>query len=212
MTSFAAAKTFVFGGDIFDFRWSVHGSVERTLAVGLEWFENLLATNPECHVHYLLGNHDCLPELSERLVAMSRQDSRLHVHEFFLRMGDTIFLHGEPADFYTDQQQLENRRQKFKRHEKKSRFSNVMYDLAVQLRLHKLINYIVHPDTKVAARLIHYLNSVEAGPETGIKRVYFGHTHRAVDGFEYDGIRFYNGGAPMKGLEFKILTIEWDSQ
>ena len=206
--SFADAKMFIFGGDIFDFRWSIHGTVEKTLAVGLEWFGQLLASNSDCEVHYLLGNHDCLPELSERLLEIAKSDSRFHVHEYFLRLGDTVFLHGEPADFLSDQPQLEKRREKFKRHERKSKWSNGLYDIAMNLRLHKLVNLVFHPNAKVARRLMHYLESIDQGFASGVRQVYFGHTHRAVDGFEYEGIRFFNGGAPMKGLRFRILEPE----
>jgi UDP-2,3-diacylglucosamine hydrolase len=57
----------------------------------------------------------------------------------------------------------------------------------------------------VAERLVHYLDHVGHGRDSGVTDVYYGHTHVAVRDFRYEGISFHNSGAPMPRLGFSIL-------
>lgn len=50
-----------------------------------------------------------------------------------------------------------------------------------------------------------YKNLVAQGVDlTGVKHIFCGHTHKIVNGYEYEGIRFYNGGGLYK-QDFGIL-------
>ena len=55
----------------------------------------------------------------------------------------------------------------------------------------------VYPKRIVARRILSYLRDIGQGPESGIQHVYFGHTHRAVNGYVHRGVVFHNGGAPI---------------
>jgi hypothetical protein len=60
----------------------------------------------------------------------------------------------------------------------------------------------------VIERLAHYLDDIGHGANSATKSIYFGHTHLAIDGHEYRGQRFYNGGAPMPGLRFNVVRAD----
>ena len=53
----ARANVFVFGGDIFDFKWSTLGSVETTAAAAADWLRELVTPHGGCEFHFILGNH-----------------------------------------------------------------------------------------------------------------------------------------------------------
>ena len=84
-------------------------------------------------------------------------------------------------------------------------WANNAYNAAVAFRLHRVAADLSNPRNQVASRLIYYLNDVGHGPEAGVERVYFGHTHSQMLDFQFDGVRFHNGGAPLKGLKFQML-------
>jgi len=82
---------------------------------------------------------------------------------------------------------------------------NRAYDLAMWLGAHRTIPRLVFPRQVVAERLVHYLDHVGHGRDSGVTDVYYGHTHVAVRDFRYEGISFHNSGAPMPRLGFSIL-------
>jgi hypothetical protein len=49
------------------------------------------------------------------------------------------------------------------------------------------------------------LESIGEGPDTGVRDVYFGHTHKNLANYRYRGLTFHNGGAPIKGVKFRIV-------
>lgn len=57
----------------------------------------------------------------------------------------------------------------------------------------------------VARRIAAYLRHVGEGPDSGVRHIYFGHTHRRVLNYRYRGMTFHNGGAPICGQPFRIL-------
>ena len=68
----ARSKTFVLGGDIFDFRWSTLGTTSATVEAAVQWLEQFAADHPDCHFHYLLGNHNYHRRFLQRLSARGR--------------------------------------------------------------------------------------------------------------------------------------------
>ena len=51
------------------------------------------------------------------------------------------------------------------------------------------------------------LYDIDQGTHNGLRHVYFGHTHKAVSGFEYEGLIFHNGGASTRGISFRIVPL-----
>jgi len=201
----AEAHTLVFGGDVFDFRWTSMPSVQETAERAIQWLERLVAENPECHFHFVVGNHDQDEAFVNQLATLADLSPNLSWHPYYVRLGDSVFLHGDVANRRMDARGLERERQRWKKIRKQGRISNWVYDLAVLLRLHKLTYHVVYPTRTVVKRIVFYLEAIGHGAETGVTDVYFGHTHLAMSHFQYNGIRFHNSGAPMAGCPFRII-------
>ncbi|MEE3074858.1 MAG: hypothetical protein VX739_04205 [Planctomycetota bacterium] len=60
----------------------------------------------------------------------------------------------------------------------------------------------------MAERLVYYIDCHPELDRNSISQVYFGHTHVAMEGYEFAGLKFHNGGAPMKGLKFCMIDAE----
>ncbi len=72
-------------------------------------------------------------------------------------------------------------------------------------RLHRSVPHLVYAKRIVVRRILKYLESVGQGPGNGVRNVYFGHTHRRMSNYRYRGLAFHNGGAPIKGMKFRII-------
>ena len=203
------ARTFVLGGDIFDFRWSTLPNFERTLGAAVQWLERLTAINRSCTFHFVFGNHDYNRQFVEAIDRLAEKTENLQWHRTHLRMGDSLFLHGDVADKpRLCHQKLILRRQKYWHDEApRGQVANMMYDWAIQARLHHVAK-LVHRHQRVTERLLQYVDAIGHGPTSGLKHVYFGHTHYAMSHYERGGLFFHNGGAPMKGLDFRIVPVE----
>src|SRR5688500_8462178 len=92
------AQTFVLGGDVFDFRWSTLGSVDETVERAIHWLDDLVASHRQCDFHFVLGNHDFNRRFLTALDTYSIAAPNLSVHHYYLRLGKSMFLHGDVAD------------------------------------------------------------------------------------------------------------------
>jgi len=198
----------VLGGDIFDFRWSVFPSVDHTADEATLWLERFLSAIPNAKVHYLLGNHDHNEVLIARLDQLAEERPNFEWSPYVLRKGTTVFLHGDVANGKMTEQDLIASRENWKQHARKGNLLNWLYDVVVFLRIHRLLANCLNPNRRVAKKLLFYLKSAGHGPGDGVRDVYFGHTHKPVLDYTYDGVRFRNGGATVKGLRFHILELE----
>ncbi|MEK7795160.1 MAG: hypothetical protein AAB353_11550, partial [Candidatus Hydrogenedentota bacterium] len=103
---------------------------------------------------------------------------------------------------------LARARRRATRHRRKGEVLNRVYDKAFEIGVHKAILKAASPTEAVVRRLRHYIDSIDHGPGTGTRRIYFGHTHVAVDGHHDRGLTYYNCGAPLAGLKFNILETD----
>ncbi|MGB0578139.1 MAG: metallophosphoesterase [Limisphaerales bacterium] len=202
------SRSLVLAGDIVDFKWSEIGDEERTAEAATEWIEELMRINPRCELHYVLGNHDDHPALIAKLTALAECHERFNWDRFHVRLGNAVFLQGDAAQARMSPERLGAFREKFAGHKRRGRALSRLYDLAVAARIHVVSAIAVYPQHRVLRRLYRYLDQIEAGPVHGVRNVYFGHTHRAINDVEYGGLRFHNCGAPIAGLKFKILKAE----
>jgi UDP-2,3-diacylglucosamine hydrolase len=205
----AQADVFVLGGDIFDFRWSTLKSVDATVQAAIVWLEDLIAPHPNCQFHFVLGNHDSNRKFVARLDRLAAETPNLAWYDDYVRLGHSLFLHGDVADANMTAAMLALRRQRW-HHDEKRRgpVHNLLYDMVIQARLHKLAGHLANPQSKVAARIAAYLEDVGHTPRNGLRHVYFGHTHVAMSNFQFSGLTFHNGGAPIKGLDFRIIKTD----
>ena len=198
------AETFVLGGDIFDFRWSripTLRAVDRAIA----WLRELASTCPGCHFHLVLGNHDYHQALIDRLIVLDAEVPNLSWHRYYVRLGSSVFLHGDVADKQMDARRLAEAREEWLDARRRGPFLSALYDVVVLARLHKSVPQLVYAKRIVVRRILRYLESVGQGPRDGVRNVYFGHTHRKLSNYRYRGLTFHNGGAPIKGVKFRIL-------
>lgn len=202
------AEVFILNGDIVDFRWSNVGGAYATARAAVSWLDELVRTNPACEFHYILGNHDSVPEHIEALTRFSNQARNFSWCPYFVRMGDALFLHGDVAHRNMDSHDLARARRRATAHRRKGEVLNKVYDKAFEFGVHKAILKAASPTEAVVRRLRHYIDSIDHGPATGTRRIYFGHTHVAVDGHHDRGLTYYNCGAPLTGLKFNILETD----
>lgn len=208
-TTASRARMFVLGGDIFDFRWSTLGSSDATSRAAVRWLDDIVGSHSRCDFHFVLGNHDCNGRFVAALGAYAATRNNLTVHPYYLRQGRRIFLHGDAADRpRMCPQRLSHRRQHWARDEQRGPLRHMLYDLAVQAQLHRVVGKVAHPKRRVAQRLAGYLQRAGHAPATGLEHVYFGHTHDALSAFRHGGLTFHNPGSPMPGLEFRVIDVD----
>ena len=201
------AEVFVLGGDIFDFRWA---RLPTLKAVGraVQWLSELTASCPGCHFHMVLGNHDYHQAFIDRLMTLESQTANLSWHRYYVRLGGSIFLHGDVADKEMDAPTLAAAREEWLDARRGGPLLSALYDVVILTRLHKPVPHLVFSKQIVVRRILKYLESIGQGPASGVRNVYFGHTHTKLSNYHYRGLRFHNGGAPIKGLKFRIIEAE----
>jgi UDP-2,3-diacylglucosamine hydrolase len=204
--SAAGATTFVLGGDIFDFRWTVLPSIAHTIEAALEWLRRLVEPHPECRFFFLQGNHDAHPRFTRALDQFCATLPNLSWHPFFVRIGQSLFLHGDAAEGPAmDHSALNAYRARWSHDRKHGPMANTIYDAAVAAHLHRAIGAAAHPTRRVVRRLAAYAQRWGHSLATGLRHIYFGHTHTALADYRHGGLAFHNGGAPMRGLRFRIV-------
>lgn len=202
-----ADRCIVLGGDIFDFRWSVRGSHELTLAAAVHWLEELLERTEQAHIRFIPGNHDCHPEFLHLLTQLAQREPRFDWYEHHFQLGDTLFLHGDILDARGN---LNSYRAKFHHEHPQTGFNHKLYDGVVALRLHKLVPLVRHRPELTCRRLLSLIGTLPAASEIPAGRIFFGHTHAPVLGHESQGIRFYNPGAALKHMLSRPQYFEFD--
>lgn len=204
----AEADAFVLAGDNFDFHWSTLGPVDESAAQAERWLERLASRSPNCRFHVLLGNHDSHPALMRRLESLQSRLPNFEWQPYFVRIGSSVFLHGDAANWRMNAARLSCFRRRCATSPRRGVGMARLYDIAIRARLHVLCARVAYPHRVVARRLIAYLDEIGHGAATGVRNVYFGHTHRALNDYEYKGLRFHNCGAPIDGVPFSILEAE----
>lgn len=195
----------VLNGDIFDFRWTTLDTIEDTVREAIHWLEGVLGRHPHTQFHFVLGNHDNVKLFLEAIEPFAGHTPNFFLHPHHLRLGNALFLHGDVANRQMTGSGLVRYRAGWHDGTKKGRLVNRSYDAAFALRIHKLVHWLAFPPRLVAKRLLYYMEDVGHGPDAGVEAVFFGHTHLVLSGYEHGGVRFYNCGAPMPGLTFKIF-------
>ena len=203
------ASIFVLGGDIFDFRWARMPGATDAVEEAIRWLREIALRCPRCHFHLVLGNHDYHQPFIERLVDLEAVLPNFSWHPFYVRLGSSIFLHGDVANRKMTARKLARSRNRWLRKKLvRASIRHTLYDVLVLSRIHKVLPRVVHPRRAVARRILAYLDDIGHGPTNGVRSVYFGHTHSAMHDYHYRGVAFHNGGAPIKGMKFRILEAE----
>ena len=159
----ARADLFVLGGDIFDFHWASIPPL-RAAEAAARWLDELTAACRGCRFHLVLGNHDYHQVLIDRLVRLERQISNLEWHPYYVRLGASVFLHGDVAERRMDARRLADARRAWLERRRRGPFLSKMYDVVVLTRLHKPVPHLVFSKRIVVRRIFRYLESIGQGP------------------------------------------------
>jgi UDP-2,3-diacylglucosamine pyrophosphatase LpxH len=196
------ADMVVLGGDIFDFRWSRAGNLRETLKAAGAWLNEAVQMNPTATWVYLLGNHDCHPEMQLLLDELSQQHACFSWNPFCWIAGDNLFLHGDILDARRHRGGLHGYRSAFHESEPRGRLSNLAYSALVQSRLHKLIPAVRRTRQNCCRQLIRCLENDPRADLTGIRNIYFGHTHHAMSGVRCGHYTVFNAGSGIRHMAF----------
>jgi UDP-2,3-diacylglucosamine hydrolase len=204
----SASRMVVFGGDLFDFRWSQVGCELRTADAAVRWLEKFIdqAAGPRDYL-YLFGNHDGDSALREALGEFAQQCEAFTIAGDLLRVDDTVFLHGDAVEANGDLARFEAYRSRWSGKARAGPAQSRAYDAAISLGAHRVAAALAHRRRRTCQRLLHYLSHHDCGPEEGIRRVVFGHTHRYLPGHWYAGVKFYNPGATIRGVPFQPVLL-----
>jgi len=197
----------VLGGDIFDFRWSRQGSHRATLEAARRWLEELVAGTANTHIIYLPGNHDCHPDFLEVLETLAQSVDRFTWAEHYVQISDCLFLHGDVLDA-GNVERLAAYRQKFHHELPQSALAHRSYDMAVSMRIHKLVPLLRHQPVRTCQRLLATLQELPLTSAASLRRIYFGHTHVPIRGMKIDEVAFYNPGASLRHMAMHIEKFE----
>jgi len=199
------AHSLVLGGDIFDFKWSTRPSLRHSIDDAVSWVQDLIVSHPNCVFYYLLGNHDAHPDFVAELDRLAFAQPRLIWQPYVLRLGRCVFLHGDVLDGDSRHTMIDARRRKHQSSSFPHPYRHWLYEAVVTTRLHRVAAQVVKRQATVLKLLDRYLDEQGLHAKSGVTDVYFGHTHREMDGVVHKGLTFHNGGASIKGLGFRII-------
>jgi len=198
---------FVFNGDTVDFKWSSLPTVGETVGAATNFFHAFATRNSGCRIHVNLGNHDHVQPFMQALDQLAQDLDNFTWHPYYLRVGDSFFLHGDVANRRMSHRQLERYRNRWDRHgnRRQGPLKNRVYDAAFRARAHIAVSRLAFPPKRTVRRVAAYLEDIGHCSNQGVKHVYFGHTHVPVSAYQYGGFVFHNGGAPMEGMGFRLV-------
>ena len=204
----AEADLFVLNGDIFDFQWSNYPDLRESLDYVENWVRDLVAKYPRCRFVFIMGNHDSLPAYGDLLDALAGRHDNLAWEPFYLKVGSKVFLHGDVGSSSHAPGALAAYRQRWHRPRRRA-WVRAAYLTFTRLGIPGLIHECT-PVRRYAVDVIAYLKT-ELGPSfTEVRDVYFGHSHKPVTDYPWQGLRFHNSGAMIHGVRSRIQSFTYD--
>jgi UDP-2,3-diacylglucosamine pyrophosphatase LpxH len=201
------ARVLVLNGDIFDFRWSTLPGIHATTSAALDWLADLLARFPDCEIHYIIGNHDCLQSFRAQVRGLATRHPRLHCHELGVRLGNALFLHGDCTHRTMNAARLLHYRQCWDNDRQHGELRARAYEVIDQLGITRFTHHRWFPQRRTVERIVHYLDDANPGWRNGLRDCYFGHTHLPFSGYEHRGIHFHNTGSSIRGMGFNPIAF-----
>ena len=206
----AQSDLFILNGDIFDFKWSLHGDVALSLDVAREWIETLVRPFPHCRFVFMIGNHDSLTPYMELLDHLAGRHANIGWDKYWLQVEDKVFLHGDAADAFMTPAALDLHRMRWDRLRQMPRIWHSIYGAATRYSPHWIVPQL-KSKRLCANRLIHYLRAALGAGFYDIQDIYFGHLHSPFTDFTCKGIRFHNTGAAIHGLRLRMLPFTFNN-
>jgi len=195
----------VLNGDVFDFKRSIFSTSAETLRQAIAWVRDLSSRAPHAKIFYLLGNHDSQLDFVQALKQSLPELPNVTLTEDSLRLGDSLFLHGDIVDLPPNAHDLAIVRSRYVGLEPHPT-SRAFAQLVTHLRINS-VEYLRHSRPSLARRILRYLDATQPGYRDRVKEIFFGHTHVPIRHFEYDGIIFRNTGSMIRGLPWRPLEF-----
>ena len=210
-SSLEDADACVWGGDLFDFRWSRLENESASVAQALQWLEDCCERFPDKHFVYLQGNHDAHNAFSEAMMRWAAGRERFACDLDCMRIKDTLFLHGDVIEGRGKLEAFAEYRGRWQNKRVASRVASGFYDVAIAARAHKAAAMAAHRRKSTCMQLLHWMRSQPRSATDGVRRIVFGHTHRRIQGYCLDGIEFFNGGATIRHVPFAPVMIDFET-
>jgi UDP-2,3-diacylglucosamine pyrophosphatase LpxH len=204
--SVAEHSTIVLNGDTFDFKRSRFSSSLETTTQAISWLKDLCHSNPSKKFFFLLGNHDSQRVFTAALIQVASAISNLRIEMDTLRLGSSIFLHGDAIDLPRSATDLTLVRERYYSCEP-SVASRAFAEIVTRLRIN-FVEYLRHSKLSLANRISRYLNDTHPDLLIGAKEIFFGHTHVPFSDFEHHGLLFHNTGSLVRGLGWNPREFE----
>ncbi|MEM9826310.1 MAG: metallophosphoesterase [Planctomycetota bacterium] len=201
----AAADVCIWGGDLFDFRWSRY-SAEATIDKATVWLDQWTTPDLRRRFVFLRGNHDVHPAFEQRMLEMTQRSDRWLFYGDAVRVAGTVFVHGDVIEKDHHVDGFCRYRQQWIQMPAAPRWHHPIYDQAIRMRVHRAAAASVHGHRRVCRRLLHWLRRSDFD-HTQVQRIVFGHTHRRLNGRTIDGVDFHNGGAAIRHVPFHPVTL-----
>ena len=204
------ADVCVWGGDLFDFRWSRLRNEEESVARALQWLDDWYTRFPATQFVFLDGNHDAHAAFNGQLTAWAAERSRFQCGLDCVRIHDTLLLHGDVIEGRGHDDAFADYRGRWQNKPVAGDMANRFYDMAIATRVHRAAAMAAHRRRATCIRLIRWMHKQPDGDTQGVRRIVFGHTHRRIRGYRCGGIEFHNGGAAIRHVPFSPVTLEFD--
>ena len=205
MNAIQEKDVLILNGDTFDFRWSTIRPQEKAITQALNWVQELRENRFSGEIHFILGNHDCIPAFVDGLAKISD----IHCHDHLLALGKNLFLHGDCANRKMNLARFQKFRSSWANDRPKSGSAARAYDFSDSIGLSSLFHKIYFPTGTAVRRVVWHLDQVSPDWRGKTEHVFFGHTHLPFEDFEHDGIRFHNTGSAIQNMEFLPLNFEY---
>ncbi|MEM8670789.1 MAG: metallophosphoesterase [Planctomycetota bacterium] len=200
----------VWGGDLFDFRWSRLRNENESVETALRWLEDWYIQHPTTQFVFLDGNHDAHLPFSDALSEWSQKHDRFTCGLNCIRVHDTLLLHGDVIEGRGDLDRFADYRVRWQNKPNASQVASNIYDMAIATRIHKAAALAAHRRRATCIRLMRWMHGQPGEDTDGVRRIVFGHTHRRIRGYRLQGIEFHNGGAAIRHVPFAPVELAFD--
>lgn len=199
----------VLNGDIFDFRWAEPGHPEKAAEKARTWLEYLVRPPVRSRFLVVMGNHDAILPYRSVLEALTEVHPHFKWAEHWGRMGDKVFFHGDFPDESGEVETLRNARRDHGLKHPPGKGRRGLYWVATQVGLTGAFPRAL-PWQRYCRQSDHFLSSELGAAYDGISDVYLGHTHVHFKDLVFNGRRFHNSGAPLRGAAFNPISFLFD--
>ncbi len=205
--SIDAAQMCVWGGDLFDFRWTRLGDDAATVTESVRWLRDWLELYPSKQFVYLSGNHDAHATFQVALKRLAGEHENFICDVDAIRIGDALMLHGDLLEGAGNRASLAAYRETWRNKRIAGKIQNHFYDAAVLARLHTAASMSAHRHQATCTQLWRSITSELAEEIAGVQRVVFGHTHRQIRGLKFHETQFFNPGATVRHVKFAPVVM-----